>query len=92
MTPRPGELPEDSEEIEASGRFEVVETRQYDWETIHDADGYVDLLNTFSGHIAMADWQHERLYGEIRRRLAERDDGRLHRHWGGVLQIARLRA
>lgn len=91
VTPRPGELDDDREEIEASGFFEVIETRQYDWETIHDAESYIDLLNTFSGHIAMAEWQRERLYGEIRRRLAERDDGRLRRHWGGVLHIARRR-
>jgi hypothetical protein len=64
---------------------------QYDWETIYDADGYIDLLNTFSGHIAMQDWQRDRLYGEVRRRLAERPDGRLRRHWGGVLHIARRR-
>ncbi len=91
VTPRPGELPDDRKEIEASGLFEVIETRQYDWETIHDAESYIDLLNTFSGHIAMAEWQRERLYGEIRRRLGERDDGQLRRHWGGVLKIARLR-
>jgi hypothetical protein len=91
VTPRPGELPDDREEVEKSGLFEVIETRQYDWETIHDAESYIDLLNTFSGHIAMAEWQRERLYGEIRRRLGERDDGQLRRHWGGVLKISRLR-
>lgn len=32
-----------------------------------------------------------RLYGEIRRRLAERPDGRLRRHWNSVLHIARRR-
>jgi hypothetical protein len=37
----------------------------------------------------MADWQQERLYGEIRRRLAERPDGTLRRHWGAVLHVAR---
>jgi hypothetical protein len=57
----------------------------------YDADGYIDLLNTFSGHIAMHDWQRDRLYGEIRRRLAARPDGRLRRHWGGVLHVARSR-
>jgi SAM-dependent methyltransferase len=91
VTPRPGELPDDSQEIGASGFFEVIEVREYDWETVHDATSYVDLLNTFSGHISMEPWQRDRLYGEIRRRLAERQDGRLRRHWGGVLLIARLR-
>ena len=92
VTPRPGELPDDSHEIEASGLFDLFEVRQYDWETVHDAQGYIDLLNTFSGHIAMAPWQRDRLYGEIRRRLADRQDGRLRRHWGAVLHVARLRS
>jgi SAM-dependent methyltransferase len=89
--PRPQELDDDRADIESSGLFEVVEVRQYDWETIYDADGYIDLLNTFSGHIAMEDWQRQRLYAEIRGRLAARPDQRLRRHWGGVLHIARLR-
>lgn len=87
--PRPQELDDERGDIESSGLFEVVEVRQYDWETIYDAEGYIDLLNTFSGHIAMEEWQRERLFGEIRRRLAERPDQPLRRHWGGVLHIAR---
>ncbi len=86
---RPGELPDDREEIESSGLFEHVFTRHFDWEVTYDADSYLRLLDTFSGHIAMKAWQRDRLYGEIRRRLAERADGRLRRHWGAVLQIAR---
>ena len=89
--PRPGDLPDDRAEIEATRLFDVVDVEQLAWEVDYDADGYVDLLDTFSGHIAMEDWQRDRLYGEIRRRLAERTDGRLHRGWGGVLRIARLR-
>jgi SAM-dependent methyltransferase len=87
--PRPGELQDRREEIEASGLFDVVDVRHFDWETTHDADSYVDLLNTFSGHIAMDEWQRQRLYDEIRLRLAARPDGRLRRHWGAVLHIAR---
>jgi SAM-dependent methyltransferase len=90
--PRPQELRDDRGEIEASGLFEVADVTQYDWETAYDAQGYIDLLNTFSGHIAMLDWQRDRLYGEIRRRLTKRPDGRLRRHWGGVLHVARRRA
>jgi len=87
--PRPQELPDDRADIEASGLFEVVDVTQYDWETAYDATGYVELLKTFSGHIAMQAWQRDRLYSEIRRRLDERPDGQLRRHWGGVLRIAR---
>jgi hypothetical protein len=37
----------------------------------------------------MAPWQRERLYGEIRRRLAGRRSGTLRRHWGAALHVAR---
>ncbi len=89
--PRPGELPERTTEIEGSSRFTVTRVRQFDWERRYDADGYIELLNTFSGHIAMEDWQRDRLYGEIRVRLSRRPDGILRRHWGAALHIARRR-
>ncbi len=89
--PRPGELSDDRAELEASGWFDQVTVEHFDWEVAYDADSYLALLDTFSGHIAMEPWQRERLYGEIRRRLAARPDPRLHRHWGAVLQIARRR-
>lgn len=59
-----------------------VVVRQFDWETVYDADGYIALLETFSGHRTMQPWQRRRLYGEIRRRLAERPDGTIRRHRG----------
>ena len=89
--PRPGELRDYGPEIAASGLFDVVHVRHFDWERRYDAEQYIALLDTFSGHIAMADWQRERLYGAIRARLAERPDGTLRRHWGAVLHIARRR-
>ena len=64
--PRPGELPDERAEIEATGLFDSVHVGQYDWEVVYDADGYIDLLETFSGHISMEPWQRERLYAEIR--------------------------
>jgi SAM-dependent methyltransferase len=88
---RPGEMPDERAEIEATGRFEDIQVRQFDWEISYNADGYIGLLETFSGHIAMEAWQRDRLYGEIRRRLAGRSDGRLRRHWGAVLHVARRR-
>ncbi|MDQ6901030.1 MAG: class I SAM-dependent methyltransferase [Candidatus Dormibacteraeota bacterium] len=87
--PRPGELKDQSEEIDASGLFRTIEVRHFDWEQTYDADGYVELLETFSGHLTMERWQRDRLYGEIRRRLEQRHDRSLRRHWGGVLHIAR---
>ena len=78
-------------EIEASGLFTGVVVRQFDWEVSYDAEGYIRLLDTFSGHIAMEAWQRDRLYGAIRERLARRPGGRLRRHWGAALHVARRR-
>jgi SAM-dependent methyltransferase len=86
--PRPRELPDQRGEILASGLFRRVTVTQFDWEVRYDAEGYIDLLATFSAHIAMRPWQRERLYAEIRRRLAERPDGLLRRHWGAALHVA----
>ena len=78
-------------EIEATGLFTDVRVRHFSWEISYTAPSYLRLLDTFSGHIAMAQWQRDRLYGEIGRRLAQRPDGMLRRHWGAVLNVARKR-
>lgn len=49
---RPGELPDQRENIEISGLFEPVLVRHIDWEVAYDTDGYIGLFDTFSGHIA----------------------------------------
>jgi SAM-dependent methyltransferase len=87
--PRPGELPDSRAEIEASGLFQGVTVRQFDWAASYTAAEYLSLLSTFSGHIAMAQWQRDHLYDGIRRLLAGRPDGRLRRHWGVALHVAR---
>jgi SAM-dependent methyltransferase len=86
--PRPGELEDTSAELTASGLFSVVLVRHFDWQVSYDAAAYIELLETFSGHRTMKTWQRDRLYGDIRRRLAARPDGRLRRHWGAALTVA----
>jgi SAM-dependent methyltransferase len=86
--PRPGELEGLRAEIANTGLFEMVEVRHFAWETSYSAQEYIDLLNTFSGHIVMEQWKRDRLYSEIRRRLATRPNGRVRRHWGAVLHVA----
>lgn len=86
--PEPSGLPDQATEIDESGLFRDAAVRRFDWEVTYSADEYIRLLDTFSGHIAMDQWQRDRLYGEIRRRLAERPDGQLRRHWGAVLHVA----
>jgi SAM-dependent methyltransferase len=86
---RPGELPAGLDEIEASGLFLDVDVVHLDWEIVYDADSYIALLDTFSGHIALDREQRNHLDTEIRRRLTDRPDGLLRRHWGAALRLAR---
>ena len=86
--PKPGSLPTDQRAIEGSGLFRITLAKEFIWARSYTAEQYIALLDTFSGHIDMAQWQRDRLYGEIRRRLAGRPDGTLLRHWGAVLQVA----
>ncbi len=65
--------------------------RHFDWEQTYDAEAYIELLETFSGHIAMLPWPRDRLYGEIRRRLHDPPGHTARRHWGAVLHIAQRR-
>ena len=87
--PRPGELADSSSEILACGFFESVTVRRHDWESVHTVDSYIELLDTFSGHIAMSPAQRGRLYGAVRALVAARPDGLLRRHNESVLHIAR---
>jgi SAM-dependent methyltransferase len=87
--PRPDEVKDDSAEIEASGFFKDIKVRRYVWETSYASDEYIALLNTFSGHIAMEPAKREYLYAEIRRRIGQRTDPRVRRHWSAILHVAR---
>jgi hypothetical protein len=53
----------------------------------YDADSYIDLLRTFSGHIAMT-LQQDHVFTAIRALLAGRPEHQLRRHWGAVLHVA----
>ena len=88
--PPPPDLEADaSAELAASGRFELVGVRRYLWSVRYSADAYLALLDTFSGHIAMAPAKRNHLYAEIRRLLAARPDGQLTRHWSSVLTVGK---
>ena len=72
-------MPTDVAEIRESGLFDDVQTRRYVWDVTYTAQEYIELLDTFSGHIAMAREKRERLYRAIRQTLAERADGSVRR-------------
>lgn len=87
--PVPGRLPTIRDSIDATGLFSVAATEEFIWDRRYTAEQYISMLETFSGHIDMAQWKRDRLYSEVRRLLAARSDGTLLRHWGAVLHVAR---
>jgi hypothetical protein len=55
----------------------------------YTAQEYIDLLDTFSGHIAMARAKRRYLEDEVRRLVSKRPDGTIRRHWLAILHVAR---
>jgi len=71
----PAAVPDGSEEIEASGLFGEVHGRRYLWDVTYTADDYIAVLDTYSGHRALAPERRRRLYARIRRRIGARPEG-----------------
>lgn len=89
--PLPEDVPDMRDEVDATGLFGDFQSRRYVWELSYTADQYVDLLNSFSGHIAMETEKRQFLYRNIRERIAARADARVRRHWLAILNVARRR-
>jgi SAM-dependent methyltransferase len=70
--PLPDEVPDLSDEIAASGRFRNLAVRRYLWDAPYAANEYIAVLDTYSGHRALADDEHNELYRRIRERIGER--------------------
>ena len=87
--PLPDDVPDMREEIEASGMFVQVQSRRYVWDLMYTADEYIDLLNTFSNHIAMEPEKREFLFRNVRERIGTRADSRVRRDWLAILNVAR---
>jgi SAM-dependent methyltransferase len=89
--PLPEDVPDMREEVEASGLFIDFQSRRYVWELMYTAEEYIDLMNTFSGHIAMEPDKREYLYHNVRELINARADPRVRRHWLAILNVARKR-
>lgn len=85
----PEKIGDDSDEIRTTGLFQEVVVRRYVWEVTYSAEVYIRLLETFSGHIAMSPEKRDRLYEEIRQRIARRPRRQVRRHWHSILHLAR---
>ena len=87
--PLPEDVPDMREEIEATGLFADFQSRRHVWEKLYTAEDYIALLNTFSGHIALAPDKREYLYRNVRERINARAGSHIRRHWLAILNAAR---
>jgi SAM-dependent methyltransferase len=78
-------------EIADSGWFEEPRTRRHVWSRTYTADEYIDVLRTYSGHIAMTDGQRRRLYGAIRERIGARERPVVEKHYLNIVYVASRR-
>jgi hypothetical protein len=77
--------------IGARSLFKDVRVGRYLWAVDYTADTYIDLLNTYSDHLAMDESKRDVLYAEIRKRISARPSRKIRKHYLSLLHIARLR-
>lgn len=77
-----------SDEIEASGVFHSVGVRRYLEDVVYDAQGYIDVLSTYSGNRAMAPELRTELFTRIRRRIESRPGGTIRKTYLRILDVA----
>jgi SAM-dependent methyltransferase len=85
----PDDVPDLAAEIAASGLFGPAEVRRHVWDVDYDADGYLDLLRTFSNHRVMAPAVRDDLLDRIRRRIEARPGRRVRRSTLAIVHVAR---
>ena len=73
--------------IAGSGHFAAPVTRRYVWSQRYPTAAFLELLGTYSGHIAATARQREVLFTGLRR-LAERRGGAVRKHYLNVLHVA----
>ena len=85
----PDDVPDLAPELGVGGWFEQPEVRRYVWEEEYDADSYVAVLDTYSGHRAMPPEVRGELYREVRELIGGR---RIRKAYLAILHVARRRS
>jgi SAM-dependent methyltransferase len=88
--PRPEEVPIDTEEIEASGRFDRPVVRRYEWEVAYSAATFIDLISTYSANLVLDPEVRQGLFTCTKDLIDTRFGGRITKPYLTELQVARL--
>lgn len=88
--PRPEEVADLRAEIDASGLFLTTAVRRYLWDVSYTAGEYIAVLDTYSGHRALAAETRAALYARIRTRIAAAPGGSVRKTYLATLNVARF--
>ena len=86
--PRPDEVPDRMGEIQNTGLFGEVITRSYQWDVPDDAESYLRVLNTYSGHRSLRTDTRERLFRGIVNLIDSEFGGRIVKGYLTTLYVA----
>ena len=84
----PDDFPGEAAEIDASGLFGPVAMRRYVWDIEYDAASYLRLLNTYSGHIDLAEPNRTLLFQGIADHINGPYGGRIVKGYMSILHVA----
>jgi SAM-dependent methyltransferase len=90
LTP-PDQFPDNSLGVEDAPGFDAPIFRRYLWEEEYTAERYIELLQTYSGHIALDDTRRGGLLTCIRGLIEERYGGVIRKAYLTQLMLARRR-
>jgi SAM-dependent methyltransferase len=79
----------EADAIDASGLFGPVTLRRYVWDIEYDAESYLRLLSTYSGHIDLAEPNRTRLFQGIADLINGPYGGRIVKGYMAILHVAR---
>lgn len=86
--PRPDEVADRTGEIQDTGLFGEVITRSYQWDVTYDAEGYLRVLNTYSGHRSLPTDTRGRLFRGIADLIDSEYGGRIVKGYLTTLYVA----
>jgi SAM-dependent methyltransferase len=84
-----GDIPEDDRELVSSGRFGPASFHRYEWELPYSTAEYLDVLLTYSGHLALPDGQRSALLSAIAQLIDGDHAGRIVKRSLTELRLAR---
>lgn len=75
-------------EMEETGLFKDVTVRRYTWEISYNAESYINLLQTYSDHIALDEETRTRLFQDIADLINSKFHGHIIKGYAAILYLA----